>query len=113
MGAARPAVDIVRIFAGKAGFHWAGALAMGMGGAVGGRPLEKAGGLLRNVVKALDLAAASLASGKDIPENASALMGKPLMARGLYTLAANLGMKNEARKHGVKKRIYDRPYASL
>ncbi|MBN2206784.1 MAG: hypothetical protein JW742_05220, partial [Candidatus Aminicenantes bacterium] len=60
----------------------------------------------------LDLAAASLAAGGDIPDEAAALIGKPLMARWLYFLAANYGMKSQARKHGVGKRVYDRPYAS-
>jgi putative NADPH-quinone reductase len=107
-----PAVDIMRIFAGEAGFHWAGSLALGMGGAIGNRPLKKAGGMLKNVVRALDSAAASLAAGGDIPAEASGLMGKPLMARGLYTLAANFGMKIQARMHGVKKRVREKPYAS-
>jgi len=108
----QPAVDIMRTFAAEAGFHWAGALAMGMGGAIGKQPLEKAAGMLRNVVKALDLAAASLASGGDISEEASALFGKPLMPKSFYMLVANFGMKSRARKHGVGKRAYDRPYAS-
>jgi putative NADPH-quinone reductase len=107
----QPAVDIVRRFAKEAGFQWAGALAMGMGGAVAGRPLEKAGGMVRNVVKAIDLAAASLAAGGDIPEEAAALMGRPIIAKWIYLLIANFGMKSRARKHGVRKRVYDRPYA--
>ena len=65
----------------EAGFIWAGALALGMGGAVGGKPLDKAGGMVRNVVKALDAATASLAAGGLIPEEATALAGKPMMAR--------------------------------
>ncbi len=106
-----PAVDIMRKFALESGFHWAGALAAGMGGAVGNRSLDKPSGPVRNMGKALDLAAASLASGGDIPEEASALFGKPMMPKFLYTLAANFGMKMLARKHKVKKRVYDRPYA--
>jgi len=102
------AVDIMRRFAKEAGFAWAGALAMGMGGALGGRPLEKAGGMVRNVVKALDMAAASLAVGGDIPEEASRLMARPLMPRWLYFLAANWGFRREIKKHGARKRVYDR-----
>jgi len=107
----QPAVDIMRKFAGESGFHWAGALAMGMGGAVSGRSLGKGGGMLRNVIKALDLAAASLVSGGDIPEEASLLFGKPLMPKALYLFGGNFGMKTQARKHGVGRRVYDRPYA--
>jgi multimeric flavodoxin WrbA len=107
----QPAVDIMRQFAKEAGFEWAGALAMGMGGAVGGRSLEKAGGMLRNVVKAIDMAAASLAAGDGIPEQATALMAKPLMPRWLYVLAANWGFKREIKKRGARGRVHHRPYA--
>jgi len=106
-----PAVEIMRKFAAAAGFRWAGALAAGMGGAVGNRSLDKPAGPVRNIVKALDLAAASLAAGNDIPEEASALFGKPMMPKFLYTFAANFGMKLQARKFGVKKSVYARPYA--
>lgn len=107
----QPAMDIMRRFADEAGFVWAGALAMGMGGAVGGKSLDKAGGMVRNVVKALDAAAASLAAGGLIPQEATALAGKPMMARWIYLLFANFGMKGLARKNGVVKRMRDRPYA--
>jgi hypothetical protein len=107
----RPAVEIMRRFAAETGFVWAGALAIGMGGAVGGRSLERAGRHVRSVVKALDAAAASLATGGLIPEEATALAAKPMMPKWLYLIAANFGMKSLARKQGAGKRMYDRPYA--
>ena len=107
----RQAVDIMRQFAREAGFVWAGALAMGMGGAVGGKSLEKAGGMVRNVVKALDMAAPCLAAGGDIPEEAAALMAKPLMPRWIYSLAANWGFRREIKKHGARRQVHARPYA--
>lgn len=107
-----PAVDIMRTFARETGFHWAGGLALGMGGAIGRRPVDKPSGMLRNVVRALDAAAAALAAGEDIPAEAAVLMSKPLMAKSLYTIAANFGMKIQARMHKAGKRVYDRPYAS-
>jgi hypothetical protein len=107
----RPAVAVMRQFAREAGFQWAGGLALGMGGALGGRSLEKAGGMLRNVVKALDATAASLLSGGPVPEEAEALMAKPLMPRPLYHLAANWGFRSLLRKHGARKKTYDRPYS--
>lgn len=107
----RPAVAVMRQFAKETGFAWAGALTMGAGGALAGKPLDKAGGMARNAVKAIDLAAASLAAGGDIPEEAAALMAKPLMARWLYHLAANWGFKRLIKKHGARERTYDRPYA--
>lgn len=107
----QPAADIMRQFAREAGFSWAGALAMGMGGAVGGNRLEKPGGMVRKVVKALGMAAASLAGGGDIPEEASRLMARPLMSRWLYVLAANWGFRREIRKQGSRKQVHARPYA--
>ncbi len=106
----QPAVDILRRFANETAFRWAGALAMGMGGAVAGKPLDKAGGMVRNTVKALDLAAAALLRNEDIPPEAQEMMGKPLMARWLYLVMANFGMKRSLRRHGVKEQAYARPY---
>lgn len=106
----QPAVDIMRQFAKEAGFEWAGALAMGMGGAVAGKPLEKAGGMVRRVGKALDMAASALLEGRDIPQEAVALMGRRLMPGWLYTFMGNRGMKRSAKRNGVLKRAYDRPY---
>ena len=106
----QPAVDIMRQFAREAGFEWAGALAMGMGGAVRGKSLEKAGGMVRNVVKALDMAAGGLAGGGNIPEEAASLMAKPMMPLWFYRFMANSGMKSQAKKHGAGKHLYSRPY---
>jgi hypothetical protein len=105
----QPAVDIMRQFAREAGFAWAGALALGMGGAVGKKPLEKAGGMVRNVVKALDMAAVSLAGGGNIPDEAAALMARPLLPKWLYSLAANWEFRRELKKHGVRKQACARP----
>jgi hypothetical protein len=106
----RPAVEIIKRFAVETGFGWAGALAMGMGGAVGRKALEKAGGMVRNVIKALDLAALSLLRGDAIPEGAVELMSKPLMPRWLYILAANWGFNHELKKRGVRRQSHARPF---
>ena len=105
-----PAVEIMRRFAKETGFAWAGALYMGMGGALGGRPLARAGGMARNAVKALDMTAAALLEGEDVPDRASALMARPLFPRWLYRFMANWGMKREATKHGARKTVLARPY---
>jgi hypothetical protein len=112
----KPAIDIMRRFADLNGFEWAGGLALGMGGATGGRPMpEKPSGLLRNVLRAIDQAAAALAEGGKIPEETIALLGKPMMPKKLYFLAANWGWKQQARRNGRKagRRIdlRGRPYA--
>lgn len=106
----RPAIGVMRQFAKEAGFEWAGGLAMGMGGALAGRPLEKAGGMARRIVKALDMAAAALLDGRDIPPEATAMMGRRLMPAWIYTFFGNRGMKRAAKKRGALKQVYDRPY---
>ena len=90
----------MRIFAAQAGFRFLGCLALGMGGAVGNRPLAKAGGIVRHQVKALDEAAACLADGKEIPAAVIELMGKPMMPRWFYNWVADWGWKRAAKKHG-------------
>ena len=108
----RAACDIMQQFSVEAGFEWAGALALGMGGAIAGRSLEKAGGMVRNTIKALDLTATSLLCGGPVPREAVDLMAKPAMPKWLYLLMANWGMKSKAKKHGVGKLIYNKPYAA-
>jgi NAD(P)H-dependent FMN reductase len=104
------ACDIMRRFAKEVGFEWAGALAMGMGGAVGGRSLAKAGGMVRNIVRALDVTAAALINGENVPGEAAGLMAKPVVPKWMYLLMANWGMKREIKKRGVGRQTYARPY---
>jgi multimeric flavodoxin WrbA len=108
----KPALDIMRRFAAKSGFRWAGGLAMGMGGALGGNKLEKGGGMAKNAIRALDLAAENLAKGRPIPAEAVRTMGRPLMPTWLYILAANLSFRMLARKHGAGKDLKAMPYLS-
>jgi len=107
----RPAVDIMRRFAELSGFAWAGALAMGMGGAAGGRVRDKPAGLLHNVIRALDEAAAALAEGLPIPAETIEAFGQRLMAPWMYFIAANYGWKRQAKKNGCRTDLRARPYA--
>jgi hypothetical protein len=108
----RPAGDIMGIFASQAGFRFLGCLAFGMGGAIGSRPLAKAGGMARRQVKAMSEAAAFLAEGSEIPAEIIALMGRPMMPRWFYNFAADWGWKRTAKKHGCSRSLRDRPCAS-
>jgi hypothetical protein len=113
----QPASDIMRRFADRAGFEWAGGLILGMGGAVSGRPLpDKPKGMVRNVLLGFDRAAADLAEGRPIDAGTIALVGRRLMPSWLYFFMANFGMRHElrkfARKSGRKLDPYARPYAA-
>jgi hypothetical protein len=103
---------ISRRFAFECGFEWAGGLALGGGEYIAGRRLEKAGGPVRNVRKSLGLAADALAKGEKVPEEAIALMARPLMPRWLYLLGGNIGWRRRAKRQGCKERLNLRPYRS-
>jgi hypothetical protein len=104
------AIAICKFFAREVGFEWKGALSLGMGGAIGGRSLEERGGMVRNVIKGLNLSAQALAEGKDIPEEATELFGKKFIPISLYTKVGNMGWNRQAKKYGVRKKIEDQPY---
>lgn len=104
------AIGICRLFAERTGMRWAGALAMGMGGSLG-EGFKKLPGGGRNLLKALDMASESLASGGDIPEEATVLFAKPLMSRWMYTLVGNLGWRMQMRKNKARRPLTYRPYA--
>jgi len=104
------AIAICRCFAKEAGMEWMGGLALGGGESIGGRPLREAGGVARNARKALDLAAAALAGGRQVPDEAVSLMAKQTVSPWLYTVIGDIGWRLRARKHKAGKRMKDRPY---
>jgi len=98
----KTALAICHSFARAFGFSWAGGLSLGMGGALGRKPLNQLGGLVKKIKKALTLTAEALASDKPLPKEAIDLMARPLMPKWLYILGASFSFKSKARKHGVK-----------
>lgn len=104
------AIRMCRLFARSAGWEWAGGLALGGGGAIDAQPLASKGGMVRNVLRALDLAADALAEGLPVPAEAVALMAKPMMPGWLYTLLGNWGWKRRARQYDAQRRLGERPH---
>ncbi len=104
------AVGICRHFAETSGMRWAGALAMGMGGALEGDFHRLPGGG-KTILDALGKTAKALAGGGEIPDEAKALFAKSLMPRWLYTLTGNMGWRLKMRKNKAKRPIGYRPYA--
>ena len=104
------ALLICEQFAAAAGFRWAGGLALGEGGAINGQPLAKAGGMVHNVVAALDLAAAALAAGEPVPAEAVARMARPFIPASAYMLMGDLGWLMQARRHRAMTRLAGRPF---
>ena len=105
------ALEICRLFAREAGFVWAGGLARGMGGSVAGRPLER-GPHARSAAPALDLVAAALARGEDVPREAVELMSKHAMPAWSYQTMGNLGWHMQARGKTGGRSLRYRPYAT-
>jgi len=104
------ALAICRRFAKAAGMEWVGGLALGMGGALSGKPLEDQGGIVRSVVKSLNLAVEALANDESIPDEAIGLMAKPLIPAWMYTAIGNIGWRRQAKRYGTRKKLRDWPY---
>jgi hypothetical protein len=104
------ALDICRQFACQMGWGWSGGLAMGGGGIIDGKALNKVRWVARNVIKALDLSAAALCRNDPIPEQAVRLMAKPLIPHWLYRCIATVGFKHKARKLGTAKSLDRQPF---
>ena len=103
------ALEICKNFAEEVNFNWRGGLALGGGGAVNGRPLEERGGMLRNVIKGLEITAEYLSRGEDIPNEAIELVSKSLIPSGMYKMMGNLGWRIQSRRYGALKRMKDQP----
>ncbi len=105
------ALEICAEFARETGMTWLGGLPLGMGEMIGRKPLERPAGPLARVGKALDLCARALAVGEALPDEARALLKKPLFPIWAYLLMGNLAWKPEARKHGCRSSLAAQPYA--
>lgn len=104
------AILIYEKFAKDTKFKWLGGLTLGMGEAIHGKPLDEAGGMVRNVKKSLDIATSSLIKDEEISEEAWDLMRKPFISKWLYILMGNIGWKRQAKKHDTVKKLKDKPH---
>ncbi len=102
-------LEMCRLFAAQAGWHWSGGLSLGGGGVLGGKPLRERGPLTRSARKALELTAAALDAGRDVPGEAVTLMAKPMLPPRAYRWMANHGWRHVARANGVAGRLGERP----
>ena len=108
------ALEIYQHFARESGIGWAGGARVGWGSAIDGRSLDSVGGMARNLKKGLKLAAEALAADTQVSKEAENLMSKPfmplLLAKLMTSVAGGVAWNSQARKNGVKSRMYDRPY---
>ena len=105
------ALQMCRLAAREIGLGWAGGLGIGGGGMIDGRPLSQARGAVRKVMSALDLAAAALARGEDVPEEVVALAARPLVPAWVYRRAGDHNWRRQAKKAGARGLLGHRPFA--
>ncbi|TLU88660.1 MAG: NADPH-dependent FMN reductase [Chlorobium sp.] len=102
------------VFAKQSGFNWMGSVSIGGGeGLVHGRPLRELGGPAIPYKKNLDLAAAALAAGHPVPDEARKQLAKPFTPGWIYRTIGSMGWKKEARKNGILQQISARPYQKV
>ena len=104
------AIAICRQFARETGFDWAGGLTLGAGEVIAGQNLSAVKRLSRNVIKSLDLTIEALDGNKPISQEAIDLMAKPLMPKWLYLFMGGSRWKRESKEHGVREKLFARPY---
>jgi multimeric flavodoxin WrbA len=107
----RTAMRIAKHFCSRAGYHWAGGLPLGGGGAIDpAKPLDDQHGPAEHVKRGLDVAAPALAHGEDIPELARELFAKSPLPDFAYRLIGDLGWRYQAYKHGLtQSALHGRP----
>ena len=77
-----------------------------------GKPLAEQGGRARAVTRALALSANAIARGAIVPEEALRLARTLTIPAWLYRFFGDWGFRQEAKKHGTRARLGDRPYAA-
>ena len=105
------ALAICEEFAHETGMIWLDALALGGGqGLVGGVPLKDMDGRAIPLKKSLELAAASLALGMPIPQQARDIIARPFIPNWMYKLFGSLGWRQQAKQFGADKILKRKPY---
>ena len=105
-------LQICRIFAKECGFFWKGGLSLGGGGAVHGVPLLEKPGMMRNVIKGLDIAAQALKEDNDIPQEAIEYFSKQFIPSVIYRTFGNIGWRVQAKQYDKKQKLKRKPYAN-
>ena len=70
-----------------------------------------AAGRTDDALRALGEAAAFLADDREIPAGVVERMGRPMIPRWFYNLAADWGWKRQAKKFATSARLKERPYS--
>ena len=104
------AIAICRHFAEAAGCRWLGAVSIGGGGMVGGKPLDTAGRFGGEIIAALDVLVEALRTGEPIPVGAGPTVVEPPMSPAAYAVAGDAMWRMQAIKYGTLLKLGARPY---
>jgi len=108
------ALKILQNFAKESGLQWAGAVSVGMGGALNGKPLKEGKGMTANLTRGLSLASVALVEGEAIPSGVEDLTSKPFMPIFLTKIGLRLLGKRmwngQAKDNCAKREMYATPY---
>ncbi len=102
--------NIAALFARQVGARPPGALQLGGGGALHGRPLREAGHMVAHVRAAIAQAAEALARGRAIPPEARDAVARPLMPLLLYMAAGDAGWLWTAAHERTLTKLWAKPY---
>ena len=105
------ALAICAQIARRAGYTWAGGLALGAGySVVNGTHLDQLGWRGASIREALELSASSLASGHPIPSEAVKLMAKRRISNWMFLLLGPISWLLKAWKYGAVRTLWRQPY---
>lgn len=104
------AIEICKCFSVEAGFEWKGALNLGGGGAINGRPLEETGGMTYKLRQTLDMSAMAIGRNDPIPPEVEERLRKPLYSPWINILFGGIMWRRQAKRKGIKGPITARPY---
>jgi hypothetical protein len=104
------ALRICQRFAKDASFEWGGALNVGGGAAIDGRPMEQSGGMTIKLRGALDEATVAIGKGVPVPAEVEARVAQQLYPAWINILFGGFGWWYQKRKKGGKGSLRVKPY---
>jgi multimeric flavodoxin WrbA len=107
------ALNIIRNFAQESGLRWGGGVRIGMGEAIGGKPISEKG-MTRKLAKGLSSGAISLSKGQPMSQQDEELASQPflppILAKLMMISFINRSWNQLAKRNNANRKMRDRPY---
>jgi len=97
-------------FATRMGMRYAGGIGFGQGGMIGHVPLTEFK-YAKNHLPLLDSALDSIIKGEAIPQDVLDALKRPFVPSWMYVMFANRNWNGLAKKNGVRRRMWEKPFA--